>query len=211
MKKIVERLDQLASEGSDLLREVHAAPMGSDDGTLEQAISKWYRDCETILAYAGLTDHVLQVQTTSPDTYPRDPYRIAAVAGLVASARDTVDGGFLVSLKQLVHADFVDGVAEQAVSLLDAGHKIPAAVLGRVALEGWLRTEAERHEIDDFESVSASRLNDELKKCGAFSTTRWRQIQAHLDVGNAAAHGRESDFTKEDVRGLLAFVAAIAT
>jgi len=96
-------------------------------------------------------------------------------------------------------------LVEQAKELLESGHSTPAAVLGRIVLERWLRDEAAKAEIQDADSSKVSVLNDNLKNAGAFSLPKWRHVQSLLDVGNAAAHGKESAFSVEDVRRLLTF------
>ncbi len=50
--------------------------------------------------------------------------------------------------------------------------------------------------------------NDGLKTAGVFTTPKWRLIQGLLDVGNAAAHGNEKEFTEVDVRRMIDFAEA---
>jgi hypothetical protein len=113
--------------------------------------------------------------------------------------------GFVGNLRSLVQAEILDSVVNQADVLLKAGQILPAAVLGRIVLERWLRDQANSAGISEAETERASMLNDKLKKAGKLSTPKWRQVQAGLDVGNAAAHGNVNEFSKDDVIRLLTF------
>ncbi len=49
----------------------------------------------------------------------------------------------------------------------------------------------------------ASQKNEELKKIGRYPQPQWRLIQAWLDIGNAAAHGKFSEYDTTAVDKLL--------
>ena len=84
-----------------------------------------------------------------------------------------------------------------------------AAILARIVLEDALKRLAQREGID--ENQRASSVNDELKRQEVYPQTQWRLIQAWLDIGNAAAHGRFDEYRTEDVvsmtEGLERFLA----
>ena len=75
------------------------------------------------------------------------------------------------------------------------------AVLGRIVLEDSLSRIADIDGLDS--SLSPSRVNDELKKSGRYPQPMWRQIQAWLDIGNSAAHGKFDEYTVDQVKGML--------
>lgn len=80
----------------------------------------------------------------------------------------------------------------------------PEFVLGRVVLEGWLQSEADRAGVDS--TGRASTVLENLRKAGIFATPKWRQIQSLLDIGNAAAHGDTQALGSGDINRLLEFV-----
>ncbi len=43
---------------------------------------------------------------------------------------------------------------------------------------------------------------------GKLTQPKWRLIQSFLDVGNAAAHGKETEFKPADVTRMLDFIEA---
>jgi uncharacterized ferredoxin-like protein len=83
---------------------------------------------------------------------------------------------------------------------------VPAAVLGRIVIERWLRDQAEAAGIPEFDTAKA--LNDDLKKAGQYSGPKCKQVQAHLAVGNSAAHGKTDEFSENDVRVMLEYARA---
>ena len=135
-------------------------------------------------------------------------WAIARVTGLLQSATECLERGFAGKLKRLLHAEMFDSLASQSRELLQKGHRIPAAVLGRIAIEDWLRDEAEAAGVPNYASVKASTLNEALRAAGVFPQPKWRHIQSLLDIGNAAAHGSEAEFTNDDVTRLITFVEA---
>jgi hypothetical protein len=119
--------------------------------------------------------------------------------------------GFIGDLKSLVQAEILDSVIDQADLIYRSGHLLPGAVLGRIVLERWLRDLARQKGIAEADSAKVTVLNDKLKQAGAFSTPKWRQIQAGIDIGNSAAHGKVGEFSKDDVSRLLVFIRTVSS
>lgn len=131
-------------------------------------------------------------------------YQMYPIVGLVAGALDDLEKGFLAGHEFLLAAEVFDSVLEQAATLLRASYKDPAAVLGRTVLENALRRLAEANGLDP--DKKASSLNDDLKAAGRYPQPMWRLIQAWLDVGNAAAHGKFADYGEREVSDMLSGV-----
>lgn len=129
-------------------------------------------------------------------------YEIYPIVGLLTGALDDLEKGYLVSQEFLIAGEVFDSVLEQARHLNQTGYKDPAAVLARVVLEDALRRISREEGLDD--THKATRLNDELKKVERYSQPQWRLIQAWLDIGNAAAHGRFDEYNEDDVERLIA-------
>ena len=128
-------------------------------------------------------------------------YEVLPIVGLLEGCKSDLEGGFLLRQEDLLSTALFDNVLEQAEHLLAAGHKDPAAVLGRVVLEDTLRRLAVETDLEDDQKASA--LNDALKKSGRISQPQWRLIQTWLDIGNAAAHGQFSSYETADVNRML--------
>jgi hypothetical protein len=166
--------------------------------------TRWLRSCDDVLGYAGLSDYLEQVARIRIREEPGAP-GIAEITGVLESARDALQQGFAGKIRYLLHAELFSSVLDQAGGLLETGHKIPAAVLGRIVIEGWLRDQAEKAGIAGWEAEKASSLNENLKKAGVFPVPKWRHIQSLIDVGNSAAHGKDAEFSEEDVKRMIAF------
>jgi hypothetical protein len=138
-------------------------------------------------------------------------YEVHPLIGLLAGASDDLEKGYLLGQEFLIAGEVFDSVLEQAKYLVTSGYKDPAAILARVVLEDALKRLARGEGIDD--TPRASRINDELKAIGKCPQPQWRLIQAWLDIGNAAAHGKFDEYNKEDVvkllEGVEGFVAGI--
>jgi len=211
MRRIVEQLQRLLDQGRELYAESAKSSevtvgelMRQSGSTLQQRTQKWVLDCRSLLTYAGLGDLANYFRDILSSLKPR---RLAGVTGnrlaALESAISQIEGGFVGNIRHLLHADIFDSLIEQGAALLAEGHTIPAAVLGRIVIERWLRDQAEASGLPDHETAKASKLNEDLKKAGQYSVPKWRQIQAHLDVGNSAAHGKTEEFSADDVRQLL--------
>jgi hypothetical protein len=124
-------------------------------------------------------------------------YEVRAVEGILTGALRDLEGGFLDGHETLIAGVVFDSVLDQARHLVESGFKDPAAVLMRVVVEDALRRIARREGLGD--SGTASRLNDALRDANCYRKPTWRLVQAWLDIGNAAAHGKFDEYKNGDV------------
>lgn len=205
-KRIADRLQQLANEG----RQIAEAA--------ENEINQYAPDKAQLHAFLVKTRNVIEGTFHRSahyrhldDLISQDvsrAHQINRVVGVLEGARDDLISGFLVGQEMLVAGEIFDDVLQEAKHLHKSGYENPAAVLGRVVLEQTLRRIADREGICD--TPKASKLNDELKTTGLYSQLQWRQVQAWLDIGNAAAHGDFDDYTEEQVAQMLEGVEQFA-
>ena len=120
---------------------------------------------------------------------------------MLEGALNDLENGYLIGQEFIIAGEVFDSVLEQATYLNQSGHKDPAAVLARVVLEDSLKRLAREESLN--ETLSASRINDELRRVGRYAQPQWRLIQAWLDLGNAAAHGRFAEYSQQDVQKLI--------
>ena len=206
--KLLDRLEKVIEEGN-LLKEALRKFLIADDKyreELAQNLTKWTMSCNNFFDFASLPSFGKQFTSIEHEGNPYSPYTIGQLVGVLESARDEINSGFVSKLKYIMHADIFESTVDQAESLLQTGHSIPAAVLGRIIIEEWIKDEAEKAGIAYTLSDKAAVINDRLKNGGVFSTPKWRQIQSLLDVGNSAAHGRTSEFSEDDVKRMIDFI-----
>jgi len=157
-----------------------------------------------VLEHAGLETFLSEWVTIVSDG--GDPsWKLPLLGGILESARECFESGLTGKFRHLLHAEMFDSLVAQAKELLQTGHKIPAAVLCRIVIERWLRDQGDKAAVPNWETAKASSVNDGLRNAGVFSTPKWRQVQSLLDVGNAAAHGSESEFIGADVGRMIDF------
>jgi hypothetical protein len=209
VKKLVDELERLISVGNEL-REAGRAINMMPDRTREDymaSFTRWTGNCHSVLRFGGLSSYDEAFESKErEDAY--QAWRCTQLVAVLQAAGDAVRGGFLGSIVRNVNAEVSESLLDQAEQVLTSGQRIAAGVLCRIVIERWIRDEAALHGIPNPDSDKASGLNDGLKRAGAFSQPKWRQVQAALDVGNSAAHGKDNEFTAEDVTRIIDFARA---
>jgi hypothetical protein len=205
MKLVQGYLEELVADGDALLSELSG---GVRKPGLDRRYLRWRTNLVEFLKYARLTSHLSEAKDILTSVRLTQTKKIENAIALLESAADLVSRGFVGNLKILVHAELYATTVDEARMLFEAGHHVPAAVLARIVLEGWLRDQAEGAGLQTPENLKASQVNDELRKAGVFSMPKWRQVQVYLDVGNAAAHGRVEEVSPDEIGRLLAFAEA---
>jgi hypothetical protein len=127
---------------------------------------------------------------------------------LVAIQRD-IKSGWLETTKGLVTAEVFGDFLEMAQHLLEQNYKDAAAVMVGGVLEEHLRQLciAASVPVEDSSSGStrprkAESLNADLVKASKYTVSEQKQVTAWLDLRNKAAHGKYSEYVKQQV-GLM--------
>ena len=207
MKKLLKRLEKLIAVG-DELKEKYRTISSKDDKEREDFVSRknaWLLSCTNFFEKTGMNtfkDNFEAIQ----ESHSGPTFKTAELIGTLKSAYEEIEEGFIYKIEHVLHADLFDSIIEQAEELLKSGHKIPAAVLARIVIEKWLFDFAEQNRVATSEEDKASKVNDSLKNEGIFATPKWRIVQSHLDVGNSAAHGKNEEFSEENVKSMFEFI-----
>ncbi len=133
--------------------------------------------------------------------------------GILAALRSDVDGGFLQSVTELIHAGVFSDFLQMADYLLDEGYKEAAAVLVGGVLEEQLRKLASRNGLPivvGSRPSKADQLNADLARANVYSMLYQKNITAWLDLRNKAAHGKHTEYPKEQVVLMLSGVQDFA-
>ncbi len=210
VKKLLDRANELLADG-DVLREQYRVDADEQGQEQKEDVhvngTRWLRSCEHFFDVALMPTFEEKFREITAEGW-LSPWTLARLVGIVQSARDELEKGFMFKIKHLVHADLFDSLVGQAEALLEEGHRIASGVMGRIVIEQWLGDEAEKTGIALSGDEKASAVNDRLKKEGVFSKPKWFQIQGLLAVGNSAAHGKTDEFEDGDVRRMLEFIRA---
>ena len=181
-----EDLSDLKGAGpSEVIARMHAtidrlAPLGSSHRTAAEMLMKQY----------GVSNG----------------YASGPLLGILRAMRADYAAGYLSSVAELIHADVFADFLEMADHLLSQGYKDPAAVVTGSVLEEHLRKLCDKSGIATNNGATpkkADLLNAELAGASAFSKLDQKSITAWLDLRNKAAHGKYTEYTKEQVQALL--------
>ena len=126
--------------------------------------------------------------------------------GILLAIQDEIDGGWIFTVKKLVSAEIFSDFLEMSAHLLEQDYKDPAAVMIGSVLEENLRqlchsagieTETEKEGV--LIPKSADRINSDLAKAGVYTILDQKSVTAWLDLRNKAAHGKYTEYEKEQV------------
>lgn len=126
--------------------------------------------------------------------------------GILAAAMTDYREGFMSDAKLLVSAEVFADFLVQAEVLLEHDYKDAAAVIIRAVLEDGLRRVCVSRGIAVKDRSGVDDLAQALTKQNVLTAVQKKEIDAKREIGNAAAHGRFGDFTKQDVVAFHEFV-----
>ena len=210
LARLADRMRELIAEGKDVAalerRSESGFPYIQDKPALHSWLSKVINIIEASFGeQSPQCRHLSQLMPRGIQLVGAS-YEVLSIVGLLSGAVDDLEKGYLLKQEFLIAGELFDSLLEQATHLNQTGYKDAAAVLGRVVLEDALRRMARREGLDSGEKASA--INDSLRNAGIYAQPRWRMVQAWLDIGNAAAHGKVSDFTELEVARMLEGVSS---
>ena len=145
----------------------------------------------------------------------RDSYGSSVNSGvaIINNIKTEIENGWLTSIKGIVSAEIFTDFLEMAEHLLETDYKDPAAVMIGSVLEEHLRQLCLTNSIDiEYEKdgklipLKADRLNSELAKAGIYNKLDQKNVTAQLDLRNKAAHGKYSEYDKNQVRLMYDYV-----
>src|SRR3990172_662286 len=128
--------------------------------------------------------------------------RLTVSAGILRALKSDYLAGNLQSISELIHAGVFGDFLEMADYLLDQGYKDPAAVIAGSVLEEHLRKlcgKSGSPVIQNQNPKKADTLNSELASANIYSKLDQKSVTAWLDLRNKAAHGKYSEYTKDQV------------
>ena len=135
-----------------------------------------------------------------PIGYSSNHSILQKLKGVFFAAKEDFEGGYLVSVKNLICAELFDSELEQSKELLAAGYKSAAAVIAGVVLETTLRSLCDENEITH---GKLDKMNSDLAKKGIYNSLVQKRITALAGIRNSAAHGNQDEFEKADVENMI--------
>ena len=135
---------------------------------------------------------------------------VIKLVGILEGLKDAYAGGYIKTVEELINSELFSDFLEMGNYYLSEGHKDAAAVILGGVLEEHLRKLCQKNGIDttytdvrgDIKNKKTSQLNQDLKTGGIYLELQKKQIDAWLDIRNAAAHGHYSEYTKAQVQSM---------
>lgn len=221
MKKISKRFEELIERG----KKLHTSnPPGKslwkenpdliNDQLLIDSIS-WKLSSMNLLkqVYGDDSDYYNKFCKVFPSHYEDDyiPGQYAKefivhALGILITAKEEYDFGFTDKISHILALELYDDILGQARQLLKKGFKDPAAILGRIIIEGKLKDLCEREKITYKEGEGASSLNEKLKDEGIFTLHQFKICRINIELGNNAAHGKFDKYAERDVERMIDYI-----
>jgi hypothetical protein len=135
-----------------------------------------------------------------------DRRKAEKITGVVEALLIDVKAGYLAKISELIHGEIFGDFLEMADHLLTEGYKDAAAVIAGSSLESHLRLLCINHGIDinvtttsGLRAKKADQMNSDLSSASIYEKLDQKSVTAWLDLRNKAAHGKYSEYTKEQV------------
>ncbi len=167
-----------------------------------QLLHKWWGKVKSFGHQLGTAARPWK-ETLSDDPGPNTLSFALAVLGTLEAIKHELENDHLNSFTQLVRAETLADLLDQAQQLFESGYHLAAGVIGRAILEEHLRTTCDT--LGCTPSKQRPTINDlnlALYGIQHFSKTKMKHIDVMASIGNDAAHNKP-DLDSADVKKLL--------
>ncbi len=205
IKQLIDRCNEIIQKGENVLsshnsEEIKKKKVSNINSSIENIYNLCYPN--NIPDHLKLGNYIRTLTNQRLDVSLLDSigifvHRLEAFKGF---KEDLEKGLITTDLIGLISVDVFSDIIDQAKNLRESNTEFlnrAACVLTRIVLEDTLKKLCSKRKIS-LTSDKASVANDELKRQSVYPQTMWRQVQAWLDIGNAAAHpmSENVDFNK---------------
>lgn len=202
IKKLSQRYDQLCSQIVDIEGTLRSGENGNKFVD-EEMLSEWKIKIKSLVVKTCGADseHVKGINDAERKHVFDTNYRLfKRLRPVFMAAKDDFQGGFLVSIRNLVQAEVFDSELDQAKELLSSGYKGPSAVVAGVVLETALKDLCDQNSI---EHAKLDKMNSDLVRLGIYNKLQQKKITALADIRNSAAHGDWESFSANEAQEMI--------
>lgn len=208
-KRFVELNEQLMEiEATKSIK--HMDRFGDSTNVDSELFLGWRVKAKTLIRSACGTDHDhldAFINAEKSGDFKGNYGTFKSVRAVFLAAKEDFEGGYLVSVQNLVQAELAGSEIDQATELWDSGYTTAAAVVAGVVLETTLRSLCEANGLA---IGTLNKMNDDLAKAGIYNSLKQKRITSLAAVRNSAAHGKTNEFTAQDVKSMIADVQRFA-
>ena len=169
----------------------------------ENALLEWTVKARSLLnkACGADSEHYKEFsENDSTGVYGTYLGTLERLKAIFLAAKEDYEGGYFRTTRSLIQAEVFDSELEQATGLLKMGYKTPAAVVAGVVLETSLRDLCDQQGIAH---EKLDKMNSDLAKSGTYNKLQQKRITALADIRNSAAHGKQDEFSAQDVEDMI--------
>jgi hypothetical protein len=161
----------------------------------------WKVKAKNLLAKAcDGSPHYKHFEDEESSPYSTSLDNLCRMKAVFQAAREDFEGGYLASMRGLVRAEVFSSELEQASELFNSRYIVAAAVIAGVVLETAIRDLCVRNQVP---VAMLGKMNDELAKKGVYNSLVQKRITALAAIRNSAAHGKQDEFTNDDVKAMI--------
>lgn len=208
-KRFAELNDQLVEiEATKSVK--HMDRFGDSTNVDSELFLGWRVKAKTLIRSACGTDHDhldAFIKAEESGGFKGNYSTLKSVRAVFLAAKEDFEGGYLVSVRNLIQAEVAGSEIDQATELWDSGYTTAAAVVAGVVLETTLRTLCE---VNSLSIGKLDKMNADLAKAGVYNSLKQKSITSLAAVRNSAAHGKTDEFTAQDVKAMIADVQRFA-
>lgn len=206
--KLTNRFDELLSQAIKLEATKQYRGGGVSEGLyVDQGLFlAWIAKAKNLLnlACGEASEHYKAFKESETGFYTTNAGILVKLIPLLDAAKEDYAGGYCNSARSLIQAEVFDSELEQATELLNNGYHSAAAVIAGVVLETTVR---QMCEAEGVAHGKLDKMNSDLAKVGRYNVLVQKQVTALADLRNKAAHGHNDQFSKEDVKRMIAEVS----
>lgn len=201
-KQRFEELEEQASQLESSKKVLRTEIIGGTNEVDSNLLLSWKVKVKNLLSKVCGEDsqHFKQFEREEKNRYYSTYGIFKAFKAVFLAAKEDFEGGYLSSIKTLVQAEVFDSELEQANELFSSGYYTAAAVIAGVVLETALRELCDRSGIPH---GKLDKMNSDLAKAGVYNKLNQKRITAIADIRNSAAHGKQNEFTVQDVSDMI--------
>jgi hypothetical protein len=205
-ERMAKQVDALLAEGRAVLATKFSTSRPGyinlgDPFVDSHAFRKWLTGCQNFIHQIGPSAKVWETAFTGSLS---NSYGTAnALCGCFASLKEAIDGDLLTRVEDLVLAEALGDLLNQATELLDKGYGLAAGVLCRAALEERLRGLCHRYGYLPLGRPTIEVLKQALVKGGHLSKIDAKNVDLMAGRGNYCAHNEQPPLPATDVETLI--------
>jgi len=178
----------------------------------EETLNVFSKAKAAIVRITGIhSEYYKDVEATLKKTYLSEENQLKFIIGIIKALKSDLQNDYLKSLNQIIQAEVFSDYLEMSEHLLAEGYKDPAAVLIGSTLEVHLRELCQENNIEidltnskgNLIPKKADLMNSDLAKANIYSSAYQKQITAWLGIRNAAAHGKYSEYSNDEINLML--------